>query len=110
MRIPYIIAFRTAIGGYITAYDHNLSKTIQKSMNILYCTIRDVNYYKKPKREDQKGWTEYSIRALASDADLSTLRIYVEWPKIPDVPRPGLTNRSWYEELLPRSERVDGSM
>ena len=39
------------------------------------------------------------IRASASDADLSTLCIYVEWLKIPDVPHPGVTDRSSYERL-----------
>ena len=56
-------------------------------------------YYNKPDREDQIGWAEIIISASAPDADLSTRRMYAEWLKIPNVPRPGVTDRSWYEQL-----------
>ena len=36
-------------------------------------------------------------RASAADAELTTLHIYVEWLKIPDLLDPGVTDRSNYE-------------
>ena len=39
-------------------------------------------------REDQIRWAENIISASGPDADLSTLRIYIDWLKVPDVPKP----------------------
>ena len=61
--------------------------------------IRDVDYYNETDRETHIAWTETILRTLAPGADLSTLRLYVEWLKIPDLPEPGVTYRSSYYEL-----------
>ena len=44
-------------------------------------------------------WAENIITASSPNANLSTLRIYVEWLTIPNLPEPGVTDRSSYERL-----------
>ena len=61
--------------------------------------IRDMDYDDKLEREAQIGWAENILNTSAPYADLSTLHTYVEWLKIPDVPCPGVTDRSSYERL-----------
>ena len=58
-----------------------------------------MNYYNKSEREEQIGWAENIISTSVSDADISKLRIYVEWLKILDAPDPGVTDGSRYERL-----------
>ena len=40
---------------------------------------------------------ETVIRVSSGNADLRTLRIYVKWLKIPDLPKNVVTDRSSYE-------------
>ena len=61
--------------------------------------IKDVDYYDKTDRKDQIALAENILNTSSAAADISTLRLYVEWLKIPYVPEPGVTDRSRYEEL-----------
>ena len=48
--------------------------------------IRDVDYKNTTGREAQIAWAETIISVSAPDADFLTMRIYVEWLKIPVLP------------------------
>ena len=61
--------------------------------------IRDVDIYNKAERAAHNVWVVNIIRVLMPDADIWTLRMYVKWLKIPDLPEPGATDRSWYDQL-----------
>ena len=49
--------------------------------------------------DEQIAWEVNIIRVSSAAADLTTLHLYAEWLKIPDMPEPGITDRSWCEQL-----------
>ena len=58
--------------------------------------IKDLDYNVPNQRLDQISWVQNIIDASSPSADIANLRIYNEWLKIPDLPLPGVRDRSSY--------------